>query len=67
MLVTHDLLGMFEKFIPSFVKSYVKLAPQIKDAIASFNDEVRNGIYPDDKHSFSMQEDVVRMLKDKQD
>jgi 3-methyl-2-oxobutanoate hydroxymethyltransferase len=64
VLVTHDLLGMFEKFVPSFVKSYVKLAPQIKDAIAAFSNEVRNGIYPDEKHSFPMQEEVVRRLKD---
>lgn len=67
VLVTHDLLGMFEKFVPSFVKSYVKLAPQIKDAVAAFSSEVRNGIYPDAKHSFPMQEDVVRILKDKRD
>jgi len=54
VLVTHDLLGMFEKFVPSFVKSYVQLAPQIKDAVLAYKHEVREGRYPDDSHSFKM-------------
>lgn len=64
VLVTHDLLGMFEKFVPSFVKSYVKLAPQIKDAITTFSEEVKSGKYPDDEHSFPMQDEVTQALKD---
>lgn len=58
VLVTHDLLGMFEKFVPSFVKSYVSLAPQIKEAISSFSEEVKSGGFPDEAHSFTMQVDV---------
>ncbi len=54
VLVTHDLLGMFEKFVPSFVKSYAHLAPQIKDAVLAYKHEVRDGRYPDDSHSFKM-------------
>ncbi len=52
VLVTHDLLGMFEKFVPSFVKKYANLAPQMKEAVTSFMEEVRSGQYPDDEHSF---------------
>ncbi len=52
VLVTHDLLGMYDKSIPSFVKSYCKLAPAIKDAVAEYREEVRSGKYPDKKHSF---------------
>ncbi|HIJ78888.1 MAG TPA: 3-methyl-2-oxobutanoate hydroxymethyltransferase [Deltaproteobacteria bacterium] len=63
VLVTHDLLGMFEKFTPSFVKCYAKLAPQIKDAISSYRDEVKNGLYPDAAHSFTMQLDIDELLK----
>jgi len=54
VLVTHDLLGMFEKFIPSFVKSYTHLAPQIRDAVKDYKHEVREGRYPDESHSFKM-------------
>jgi 3-methyl-2-oxobutanoate hydroxymethyltransferase len=62
VLVTHDLLGMFEKFTPSFVKKYANLAPQIKEAVASFKQEVKDGAYPDEEHSFPMQLDAESLL-----
>lgn len=65
VLVTHDLLGMFEKFTPGFVKKYVNLAPQIKEAVTSFMKEVRSGQYPDDQHSFSMNIDARILLEEK--
>jgi len=63
VLVSHDLLGMFEKFVPSFVKRYADLAPQIAGAIATFRDEVKGGVYPDAEHSFVMQGEVEDLLK----
>ena len=62
VLVTHDLLGMFEKFVPSFVKQYVNLVPQIKEALASFSTEVKAGEYPDKDHSFTMHVDIDRLI-----
>lgn len=62
VLVTHDLLGMFEKFIPSFVKCYNHLAPQIKDSLDNFKDDVRTGRFPDAEHSFTMKFDVKELL-----
>jgi 3-methyl-2-oxobutanoate hydroxymethyltransferase len=62
VLVTHDMVGMFEKFIPSFVKQYVNLAPQIKEAIAAYHEEVKNGSFPSEEHSFNMQSDVQNLL-----
>ena len=63
VLVTHDLLGMFEKFIPRFVKQYANLAPQIREAVNTFRDEVKEGRYPDAAHSFPMQTEVEEMLR----
>jgi len=63
VLVSHDLLGMFEKFVPSFVKRYADLAPQIAGAIVAFRDEVKGGVYPDAEHSFIMQGEVEDLLK----
>lgn len=65
VLVSHDLLGMFEKFVPSFVKKYANLAPQMKEAVTSFMEEVRSGQYPDDEHSFSMKVDAETLLSEK--
>ncbi len=62
VLVTHDLLGMFDKFIPSFVKSYCRLSPQIQQAVADYNREVRSGTFPDDAHSFTSQTGLRELL-----
>lgn len=64
VLVTNDLLGMFEKFIPSFVKTYTNLAPIIKENISQYNREVRDGSFPDEAHSFSAQLDLRTILTD---
>lgn len=64
VLVTHDLLGIFDKFIPKFVKKYVQLAPQIKEAVSCYRDEVKNGSFPDEEHSFTMKGEVADLLKD---
>jgi len=63
VLVTHDLLGMFEKFIPSFVKSFAHLAPQIKDGVLEYKHAVQAGSFPAEKHSFSMHEDILDELR----
>ncbi len=63
VLVTHDLLGLFEKFVPSFVKNYINLAPGIKKAVTSFTTDVKDGSFPDDKHSFPMQIDPADIFK----
>ena len=52
VLVLHDMLGMFEKFIPKFVKTYANLNVQMKEAVTQYIDEVRKGIFPEKKHSF---------------
>ncbi|MBU0944342.1 MAG: 3-methyl-2-oxobutanoate hydroxymethyltransferase [Proteobacteria bacterium] len=62
VLVIYDLLGMFEKFVPGFVKSYCKLAPTIKEAVAEYNREVRNGDFPDKEHSFSSKANLRELL-----
>ena len=67
VLVTHDLLGIFEKFTPKFVKKYLELAPEIKEALGRFKREVEEGEFPDEAHSFSgdpsLEEELRRALK----
>ena len=52
VLVLHDMLGMFEKFIPKFVKTYAKLNVQMKESIQQYIDEVKRSVFPEKKHSF---------------
>jgi 3-methyl-2-oxobutanoate hydroxymethyltransferase len=63
VLVTHDLLGMFEKFVPSFIKTYTSLSPLIRENVTRYAEEVRNGSFPDPAHSFSAQVDFAAIIK----
>lgn len=65
VLVTHDLLGMFDKFIPSFVKKYTNLAPQISEAVTSFQEEVASGTFPATEHTFDSKIDLASLLDEK--
>ena len=52
VLVLHDLLGLNDRFTPKFLKRYASLASDVRAAVGRFRDEVREGRYPDDDHSF---------------
>jgi len=51
VLVINDMLGMFERFTPKFVKRYCSLNAQIKDSVRQYINEVKSGQFPDDEHS----------------
>ncbi|MDD2496949.1 MAG: 3-methyl-2-oxobutanoate hydroxymethyltransferase [Desulfitobacteriaceae bacterium] len=64
VLVFHDMLGLFEKFLPKFAKQYANLGPTIVEALSSYSEEVRTGCFPDEEHSFSMSlEEVEKIFK----
>ena len=46
VLVSYDMLGLFDKFVPSFVKQYAHLATSIDQATRSYVEDVRAGRYP---------------------
>jgi 3-methyl-2-oxobutanoate hydroxymethyltransferase len=46
VLVSHDMLGLFDRFIPSFVKQYANLAETVQAATTAYVDDVRKGRYP---------------------
>ncbi|MBA7512413.1 3-methyl-2-oxobutanoate hydroxymethyltransferase [subsurface metagenome] len=52
VLVLHDILGLFKNFTPKFVKQYAHIGDEIRKAVQQYRDEVKKGIYPDEKHSF---------------
>jgi 3-methyl-2-oxobutanoate hydroxymethyltransferase len=56
VLVYHDLLGLTEGHLPRFVKRYANLSREIRDAIEAYAADVRAGTFPDDEHSYSMDE-----------
>ncbi len=52
VLVTHDLLGLTAGHVPKFAKAYANLRQTITSAVQQFGQEVRNGQYPGQEHSF---------------
>ena len=63
VLVTNDLLGLYDKFTPKFVKRYLNLSPQIKAALRNFKKEVEAGDFPSPEESFSGGGEAVRAIK----
>ena len=47
VLVSHDMLGLFDKFVPPFVKQYAHLAETIVTATQEYVDDVRAGRFPE--------------------
>ncbi len=62
VLVTHDLLGYFDRFAPRFTKRYADLARVIGDAVGRFREEVIDGRFPDAAHAFSLDQETEQAL-----
>jgi 3-methyl-2-oxobutanoate hydroxymethyltransferase len=46
VLVLHDMAGLFDRFVPKFVKQYAQLGTQLSKAVQQFQEEVQNGTFP---------------------
>jgi 3-methyl-2-oxobutanoate hydroxymethyltransferase len=54
VLVTHDLLGLFDRFTPKFVKQYAKLNAEMKRAFTEYIDDVERKTFPAAEHTVEM-------------
>lgn len=63
VLVTHDMIGLFDKFVPKFVKQYTKIRPTIINALKAYKDEVVEASFPGPEHSFKMSDKALEQLK----
>ncbi|MDD4602162.1 3-methyl-2-oxobutanoate hydroxymethyltransferase [bioreactor metagenome] len=62
VLVIHDLLGLFDRFTPKFVKKYAELNKPILEALNQYADEVADGSFPAPEQSFGMKEEELKRL-----
>jgi 3-methyl-2-oxobutanoate hydroxymethyltransferase len=61
-LVLHDMVGLFDRFTPKFVKKYADCWSIIAKALDEFQDDVRRGDFPRVEHSFSMKNEEYQAL-----
>lgn len=52
VLVLPDMLGLNEGFEPGFLKRYARLAAAVREAVADYSREVKEGRYPGPEHSY---------------
>jgi len=64
LLVTPDVLGMFDKFTPSFAKRYQEFNKLMQQAFKQYSEEVRTGVFPDEEHSYAMSDEVLSAIED---
>jgi 3-methyl-2-oxobutanoate hydroxymethyltransferase len=65
VLVTHDLLGLFDRFTPKFVKKYANFHTEMQRAFSEYIEDVQAKTFPASEHSVDMAEDEWQaLLKD---
>lgn len=63
-LVLHDMVGLFDRFVPKFVKRYVNVSEQILGALEEFQADVRDGEFPTREHSFTIKDEEYQAVLD---
>jgi len=64
VLVVHDLIGLFDRFVPKFVKRYANIRSEILDALQTYRTEVRERQFPAAEHCFKMPEEALSRLRE---
>ncbi len=59
VLVYHDLVGLFDRFTPKFVRQYATIAAGIQQALADYKQDVLSRRFPAEEHTYPMDEDEL--------
>ncbi len=60
--VIHDILGLYDDFVPKHTRQYLDLSGTITAALERYAQEVRDGVFPTSKESFDMDEALLQDL-----
>jgi len=63
ILVAQDLLGLFDRYVPKFVKVYRRLGQEVLAAFREFRGEVESGAFPASEQSTPMQTEQLEEMK----
>ncbi|MEI6831187.1 MAG: 3-methyl-2-oxobutanoate hydroxymethyltransferase [Candidatus Omnitrophota bacterium] len=64
VLVINDMLGLFQRYTPKFVKKYIDLAALISKALEDFKNEVSLEKFPTHEHSFTIPEEELKKINE---
>lgn len=64
LLVTHDLLGMYDKHTPRFVKQYADVGNIMLEAFQQYGEEVKTGVFPDGTYSYKMSAEIMKEIEE---
>jgi 3-methyl-2-oxobutanoate hydroxymethyltransferase len=64
VLVYHDMLGLFDRFTPRFVKQYANLRGIIAQAMEEYRSDVLSGRFPGQEHTYAIPESELRAFLD---
>ena len=62
VLVYQDLLDMYEKMKPKFVKHFAHVGEAMKAGFRAYDEEVKAGTYPAEEHTFKISDEVLNRL-----
>lgn len=65
VLVFQDMLGMFSDYVPKFVKHFADCGQIMTQAFRDYSNEVKAGTFPEEKHCFKIDDEIIEKLKDK--
>ena len=65
VLVYQDMLGMFQDYVPKFVKHFANAGEMMVQAFRDYDQEVKAGTYPTEAHGFKIEEEIIEKLKEK--
>ena len=61
--VFHDLLGLFEGFVPRHTRQYAQIGQAAQAALAQYRADVESRAFPTEENSFTMKDDVLAALR----
>ncbi|MFB5618122.1 MAG: 3-methyl-2-oxobutanoate hydroxymethyltransferase [Candidatus Nitrosomaritimum aestuariumsis] len=64
VLVIQDLLGMYDKLKPKFVKRYMNLSEDIVESVANYKKDIELGTFPGQENWFSMEPEELKKLRE---
>ena len=64
VLVVQDLLGMYDKLKPKFVRRYMNLSEDIVKAVENYKKDIESGVFPAQENWFSMDQDELKKLRE---